>query len=175
MMGALAFALGWLKSGVRLAIAHPCRAACLALLVACAWLWWANGRKADTIADLRAEIAAIEQAQKDAAAKALAAKVEAERFYRMKAERADHEYDKSLAASDAALRSYVATHRLRTDAHCAASGTAPAAENHGAGVPESLPSAAFVAVSDADMQACTVWSRIGVKAVNWAATLGEQP
>lgn len=171
MMAILLTALGWLRGAatgaIKAAMAHPCRAACLALLVASAWLWWANGRKADTIADLRAEITAMKAAQDEAEAKAMAA----EARYKTNAERAEHDHDIALADARAAADRYISGHRVRIPA-CPSGGTAP---RDSAPVPEAVPADTLVAVSDGDVQACTSAVTYAVSAFQWAQTLETQP
>lgn len=62
---------------------------------------------------------------------------------------------------------------MRANRACAPGGTAAAAESAGAAVPTDTPADAFVAVSTADVRACTDAAVYAMAAHQWAASLGE--
>lgn len=98
------------------------------------------------------------QAQKDAAAMALAAKVQQEAAYRAQAERTQSEYETELADASAAADRYIATHRVRAEgAQGASGGTGEGSDRGGAGSaigPGETPELA-VAVKADDVRICT--------------------
>lgn len=160
----------------RLIVRYPWQVAVVALLCISAWLWtgW-NGALADLNActtGREADRKAYADAQKEAAAKALAAKAAAERRYLSLAEKADDDLEQARAdAMDAAER-YIAAHRVRPEsAGGSPGGPAAAPESGVAGIPAGMPPDGFVAVSDADVRACSAATAYAVMAHNWAKGL----
>ena len=118
----------------------------------------------------KAQEAAYVAAQAIATQKAQAALVAAEAHYRSKANEADKSYRAGLADARAAADAYTAAHRVRAASGRAASTTVASAEDHGPGVPASLPADA-VMVSAGDVQACTDAAAYALTAHDWAMTL----
>ena len=91
----------------------------------------------------------------------------------------NHEDD--LACAAAARRNYADQHRItlnrvrpQSDRGEGGQAIAPA-ESGSAGLSEILPADSFVAVSSADLQACTSATTYAVGAFDWAATLPTKP
>lgn len=124
---------------------------------------------------LERDLANVKQAQILAAQKALQVKIQAEQKYRDIAKRAeDHEKEIRHDALDAAER-YIAAHRLRPQAtYGASSGTSPTSEDRGAGVYPDMPPDTLVAVSDADVRACSEWVGFGIAARSYVLEMSNQ-
>ena len=156
---------------------HPWQAACIALLVAAAWLWHgksaANDRADACAAGRAAERASYIAAGKEAERLARAAKAAQEAKYTQLAKDADHAYETDLANARTAADRYIASHRVRAQAVGDSRGTTVASAQGGnPGVPEIMPAVAVV-VSDSDVQACTGAVAYGIAAHDWAASLAE--
>lgn len=112
------------------------------------------------------------QAQKDAAAVALAEKARIEAEHAAQAERAQHDYDEQVDEARDATARYIADHRVRTEgAGGSSSKSTSAASDRGAGVPSSLSTA--VVVDQADVQACGDLYSYAVSAHAWAMGIAE--
>ena len=119
---------------------------------------WLDGLK-DRIASLRGSLAEIQAAQKVAEARAIAAKLEAERKYAEKAKEIDREHQAELAdASDRAAR-YIAANRVQCPSvGSPGSGAVAAADGSGATSSDGPGSTAIVdavAVEAEDIHICT--------------------
>lgn len=140
---------------------YPWQATVIALLCACAWLWTGWNGTEDDLRHCRiareSDRAAYEQAQKDAEAKALAAKEAAEGHYRQIAERADHDHQTELADANARAERYIAANRVRRHGAASPSGGPSATpQDNGAGGgngPGEPPE--LVAVTEDDVRICT--------------------
>ena len=92
--------------------------------------------------------------------------------YAAKARKADHEYAESLEGARAAADRYIASHRVRIQATGGSSGSAIAsAEDHGSGVPETLPE--VVVMDGADVHRGTEWQQFGTACHNMIIGLAE--
>jgi hypothetical protein len=121
---------------------------------------------------LELEIKALIDGQEDAREAQQAVNDAAEKIYTEVAEKIDVEHDHAQDEARSAADRYIADNRLRCPADRGASGrTAPAAPGNGAGVPQSVPAPALVAVSDADVRACTAAATYALKAHEWATAL----
>ena len=119
-----------------------------------------------------ADRAAYAQAQAEAARIAQEALRHTEAVYQAKAQGADHAYQADLADARTAAAAYIA--RMRVKAPGGATGQAPAsATGDGSGLRAGLPSGAFVAVTDTDVQACTESTSYALKLREWALAIGE--
>jgi hypothetical protein len=165
-------ALKWLSGGfsacLDIARRYPWQAVCIALLLACGWLW--RG-KHHAMADLHAAEAQIKAGEQNVATlKAEKARIEREQA--AITERIDHETAPAQKAALAAGDQYAATHRCVQSSAIAAAGGAssgvpgPAAA---AGSAEtSAPVDDMVAVAKPDFDACTLNSADLEKAYEWA-------
>jgi hypothetical protein len=146
-----------------------------ALIAALAWCafttidrnqWRASARKANAVL---VQIPAAQAAALAAAKRAIADK---EQQYRDQAHAADTTHDTHLADTGTAADRYIDTHRVPV---CPASGatgaTASSPQGSGSGLPASVPSAPVVAVSDADVRACTAAATYALDARAWALGL----
>ena len=122
---------------------------------------------------LIAQQSAYKIAQADAQAALQHVHDAAEAEYKTKAEKADHDYQVSLAASSAATTGYIATHRVQQPGAQSTSGAAaPATQGGSTAVPEGVP-AGSVVVSQDDVRACNGATTYGLNAHNWAVGLGQ--
>lgn len=147
-------AFGWIGR-------YPWQFACLALLLACGWLW--HGRST-----ARADLAQHIAAEKAATGAQKAVNAAATQHYQEAANVADTKHDAMVADAFDATARFVAEHRLQpADRTCQA--PAPAAS----GDPEvhiELPKAGVV-VAESDVQNCAAWQAYGVAANSWAQSL----
>jgi len=149
-----------------------------AAIAALGLLWWVydtgyDNARAKGRAELAQTVAAYEAAQAEATRMALAAKQATEARYRNLAERIDREHASIQAAADTATDRYIADNRLRTcPAGGASGGTLAAANDHGAGISAPVPADPVVAVTDADVRACTAAVTYAISAREWALGLG---
>lgn len=128
--------------------------------------WRAAARKSD------ATLAAVRVAEKQATIAAQAAHDAQEQRYKDLANDADKDHAAALADAGTATDSWIAAHRVPVcPAGGAASGSAQGAGGGSASVPASVPADGFVAVSDADVQACAGAVAYGVAAHDWAMGL----
>lgn len=153
--------------------------ASLALLVACALLWfrlWQVERDRDSwrLAH-KAQREATEAVAQAARAKALAAKIEAESQSIRKAERADHDLASLRNQVRAANARYAAAHRLRPEvAGAAPGGPAAATDDHGPEGPDGPGAGAeLVAVSQRDFDILVDNTARLIAAHQWAKSLNE--
>lgn len=110
-------------------------------------------------------------AQAEAARIAQEALRATEARYKRNADHAQDEYAVALAGAKSAALAYASAHRVRFEADQGSPGaTSASAQGGGSGVSASLSSDAFVAVSDADLQACTDASIYAMQAHDWAVT-----
>jgi hypothetical protein len=127
--------------------------------------WKARANRFEAALDLVAEAQITARAAQQAAMDAEQAR------YDELAERTDANARLAqVEAMDAANR-YIERNRVRPPSGSVASTGSAAPQGDGAGVPENLPAHPFVAVSDADVRACTVAATYAVEAHNWAAAL----
>jgi hypothetical protein len=154
---------------------HPWQAACIALLAASLWLY---GGKQDALAErdaarltIKTERAAYAKAQDDARKLALAEKARLEQISKDKAHAADQANTQAQADARALADSYIA--RMRVKAGGSTCPALAAAEDHGAGVPESLPTGS-VMVDDADVRSCSGAVAYALKAHEWVLGIGAE-
>ncbi len=134
------------------------------------------GTKADLVAEKAAHqetIANYKLAQEVATVKAERQRREIEEQYRRNADEAEDLHAAALANAGDAAKRYIERNRLRAQgAQCPASGAAPAASSDGAVVPAPAPAAPeLVAVTEADIRACSAAVTYGDAAHSWAMTL----
>lgn len=170
---------GGLGRIARIAAAYPWQAALIASLIACGWLWTGKRKAQDRADDYRAQIqkerAAYVAAQEQARIRAEMALRAQEARYKEKADNADKAHAKALVDASRAADRYIVANRVRIEAAPSDASQAPArAESGSAGLPAKLPADPFVAVSRADLQACTAAVTYAVAAHNWAQTLPRE-
>ena len=137
---------------------------CIALALLSALLW--RGRD-----NALAELATFKAAQKEATAKAIAARKAEEKRLASHAERIDREHKTELANAMDAADAYIRANRVRCEAGTA-SGTIAATPDRDTGVSEGMP-ATGVLVSEGDVQACSAATAYALKAREWALGLNE--
>ena len=147
-----------------------------AILAAIAIVWLAyragyNARDERADREMSEMLASVEAGQERARAAQIAVNQAAEQRYQELAERTDREYRASQVEAMSAADRYIERNRVRPPSGSVASPASAAPQGDGAGVPENLPAHPFVAVSDADVRACTVAATYAVEAHNWAAAL----
>jgi hypothetical protein len=120
----------------------------------------------------QADRAAYTAAQSIAAERAQHALDATEAAYRSKANEADQSFKLQMADVRGAADRYIAAHRVRGQAVGGSPGGSVASSSGGgASVPDAVPADSNVAISDADLQACTAVTAYGIAAHNWAAGL----
>ena len=115
---------------------------------------------------------ACQTASQAAAAQTKAMRAAERRQYEEQARHADQEHTEALADARAAADAYIRSHRVRPSGY-----QRPAEPISQAGVaaePSPVPSAGFVAVSDADVQACTAATVYAVTAHNYLLEITER-
>jgi hypothetical protein len=123
--------------------------------------------------------AEIERTTRETTAKWKAAIERTEQNYRNLAQEADHHAEQARSDALAAADRYITDHRFvcpRNQSGIDRAAASPASVDPG--VPASVPADSFVAVSDADVRACSAATAYAVAAHDWAAGLGgasEQP
>lgn len=166
----------WLENAlsalVDLTRRYPLQMALIASLCLSGWLW--HGRS-----QARQELAALQEAQRQAAGAQKRVNDVAQQHYTEKAHEAD---DSHVAVRDdarAATDRYIADHRVRAeDRACQTPAPAP---SDGTAVPSSVPSG--VVVGEADVRTCGDLYAYAVSAHDWAQSLklpenllpGERP
>jgi hypothetical protein len=193
----LAAAFGFVWRGMKALLGfvtkHPWPALSIVLALACAvqWRGWSHTKAELTTArgalttahtDLKscrdgrtADRAAYVEAQKEAAAKALAAKTAAETRSHQFGQRINTDAKDHAALARADTDSFAAAHRLsqseRTSA-VAGAGSGPASAAHGdaPGLSPNLP-ADSVILAGSDLRACGQWVAYGLSARAWALGL----
>lgn len=172
--------LAWLKANLWRALAGALALWCAALLIEIHGLPVLGGGIKAGLAACRADLAALQRAQAEAQQAQAAVNAAEERRSAANARRSDTDHDIDLARALAAGSAYAGSHRcpaggLRPEGDRSAASQAPAAAAGGsAGLPATLPSDPFVAVSRADLQACTAAVTYAVAAHNWAQTLPRE-
>jgi hypothetical protein len=141
---------------------YPWQTACIALLLASAWLWhgWdkADARLKSCEIGRVADRKAYTDAQATALVKAKAAKAATEKKYSDLAERTDADAQKAHDSAMAAAERYIAAHRLPAHPASQAGGPATPAEDHGAQGGDGSGAAPVVdeiGVSADDIRICT--------------------
>lgn len=140
---------------------------CLCAVLALWGAWERSGRL--KALDQRNECRAASQT---AAAQTKTMREQERRQYEEKARHADQEHNEALADARAAADAYIRSHRVRPSGY-----QRPAEPISQAGVaaePSPVPSAGFVAVSDADVQACTAATVYAVTAHNYLLEITER-
>lgn len=172
--------LAWLKTNLWRALAGALALWCAALLIEMHGLPVLGGGIRAGLAACRADLAAIQRAQAEAQQAQAAVNAAEERRSAANARRSETDHDIDLARALAAGSAYAGSHRcpaggLRPEGDRSAASQAPAAAAGGsAGLPAKLPADPFVAVSRADVQACTAAVTYAVAAHNWAQTLPRE-
>lgn len=179
-LGFLFSALGAVRKALSalwaLAVKYPALAAmCLALAFS-AYLWrgWnhADAHTAAQVAGRAADRAAYTEAQVEAARLALAAKAATEARYKAHAQEIQDAYETKLASVSDAARAFIDRNRVRVASVAgSSSGSASATGDRNPGVSESLPTGGLVAVSDADVLACSDATAYAIAARDWALGL----
>jgi hypothetical protein len=114
----------------------------------------------------------VKAAQEVALERALEAKHRAETKYMTLANRIDLDAQNARTGAMADAERFIVANRVRCQAvGGSGSGTVAASGDRDPSVPESLPAGPFVAVSEADVRACTGAASYAVSAHNWAAGL----
>lgn len=133
---------------------------------------WLDGLK-DRIASLRGSLAEIQAAQKVAEARAIAAKLEAERKYAEKAKEIDREHQAELADASARAERFIAARRVQCPSNGSqGSGAVAPAEDSSAGFPQGASSPPeLVGVEPDDIRICSENTVKAVKAHQWAKGL----
>lgn len=119
-----------------------------------------------------ADKAAYTQAQAEATRLAKAALDRAEARYQEKARAADKKTALAVAAADAATADYARRMRVKAPS-CAASAAPSTASHYGSRLSEVMSPDTYVAVSDADLQACAVNTAKLLQARKWALSLDK--
>lgn len=164
LTGAFSALLGWIGR-------YPWQAACLALLLASAWLWrgW-NGERAGRLADNLAADAAMKSVMDASEANAAAAQAQVKAVEAKSAELAkdaDHAHELALQNARTATDRFIAANRVRPGQGGSCPAPAPA-EGNDPGVPPEVPSDPLVFVREPDLQALVEWATVGVEAHNHA-------
>lgn len=125
---------------------------------------------------LQADLDKVKAAQVVALEKAVAAVKKVEQNYRTLAEKTDAKLEKARTDAMLDAERYIAAHRLHPQAVGGSpGGSSAAAEGGNPEVVGEVPEDALVAVSVADVRACTVNSTDLMNAHDWAVGLNEQP
>lgn len=164
---------GWLKNAASALLGlirtYPLQAALIAALCLSGWLWWGK-RHAEAQRDTWHRAYDLRVAAEKAAAqaqKALNAKVQ--QTYEEQADASQERYDASRDRVRDAADRYIADRRLPEQ--CTPGGGDPASGAGDPAVPAGVPASGYVAVSDADVRACSDATRYAVEAHNYAAGL----
>jgi hypothetical protein len=120
----------------------------------------------------KADRAAYVAAQSEATLTAQRALEATEARYQEKANAADEKTALAVSAARAATADYAGRMRVKAPS-CASSAAVAASQSDGARVPETVPADTFVAVSDADLQACGVNTATLLQAREWALSITE--
>ena len=147
---------------------YPWQSACIALLALSAGLWRGNVSKERLIVYMKAERVKILDAQDQARAAQLAVNKAAEDKSRQIAKDSDNAHAIELADARTAADRYIAANRVRPDGAYRPGPAIATAQGDNPGVPDGLPAAGFVVVSDSDVQACTAATSYAVAAHNQA-------
>lgn len=122
-------------------------------------------------AQLAAYVSDVEQAQTEARARQITVNQAAQERYDQLAERIDNEHEATRIAVADATAAFIRNNRVRPDVGSVASGTSAATSGDSAAVPEGLPANPLVAVSDLDVQRCSIATEYAVRAHEWALGL----
>jgi len=162
-----ALATLWRILGIRGAIA-------VALGLALAFTAWRADVLQGRLERARDQIAAMEVAQEAARAAQQAVNDAAATRYQELAERADDDTLQAQAtALDAATR-YIRDNRVQPCGTSLPTETTASAPDSDPGIPASLPADSFVAVSPADVRACTAATTYAIEAHRWANSLNSE-
>ena len=133
-----------------------------------------NARDERADREMSEMLASVEAGQERARAAQQAAMDAEQARYDELAERTDANAEiAQVAAMDAANR-YIERNRVRPSDRSVASDTSAAPQGDGSGVPAPVPTDPFVAVTDADVRACTVATTYAVEAFLWANRLADE-
>jgi len=158
---------------------YPLHAACIALVLACVWLWSgknaANDRAERYQAQIQSERALYTAAQEEAKARAIAAIEAKEAEYKDKANAADLSHAKALADAAGRTERYIAANRVRAETvGGASSGTIASAQGDNPGGSVGSGESPFmVAVTPDDVRICTVNTERLIAAKAWADSLSK--
>ena len=150
-----------------------------AILAAIVIVWLAyragyNARDERADREMSEMLASVEAGQERARAAQQAAMDAEQARYDELAERTDANAEiAQVAAMDAANR-YIERNRVRPSDRSVASDTSAAPQGDGSGVPAPVPADPFVAVTDADVRACTIATTYAVEAFLWANRLADE-
>ena len=147
---------------------YPWQSALIVALLALAWTWHGKSR---AIGQRDAALAKVEQiihASDQARAAQIAVNKAAEDKSRQIAKDSDYAHAIELADARTAADRYIAANRVRPNGAYRPGPTSAPAQGDNPGVPDGLPAAGFVVVSDSDVQACTVATSYAVAAHNQA-------
>jgi hypothetical protein len=172
----LSLLLGRLKSGVGAAfswvVASSAHILAAALVVALGWGAWQHHDYTKTEKILASTKAGYVAAQKDAAAKQLAANLAVEAGYRKKAEGSDHEHQIALDDAQRAADAYIASHRMQP-APARGAGQALASTQSGSAAVPPVASTDTIVVTGADIHTCTADYEYALAAHDWATELSK--
>lgn len=158
---------------------YPLETVIMALCAALAWTWHGKQTAQHNLATCQAARKADRQAYVDAeaeaSAKAIAALQAQEAHYQTKAKEADNAYSLDLAAAHTAAGRYAAGHRVPASAVNRSPGPAnAAAPDSSASVSSGATAQDFVAISDADFNACTGAVIYAQASYEWAQGLNDR-
>lgn len=129
----------------------------------------AQGNLAECKAGRKADRQSYTDAQAEAKRKAEAARLAEEARYRRQAEEADNAHEAQLADARDDAERYIAANRVRPEAAGRSPGGPGTGPESGAPrVPEGLPPDGLVAVTEADVRACTAATIYAFNAHRWA-------
>ena len=150
---------------------YPWQCAMIAALCLAGWQWRgkneALAERDVAIAGRASDRAAYVTAQKEAAAKAIAAKIATEARWRAQSKEADLAHATALESARSAVDRYANANRVRQDVGGSCSGPVAATETGGPGVPPEMPEdTGMVGLSRTDLQDLADWVAFGVSAHN---------
>jgi hypothetical protein len=135
-------------------------------------LFWEHEGEIAKIDRLEGEIKALVDGQAEAERLQKALNDAKEQTYTDIAERIDDAQDNAQGAALSAADAFIAANRVRPEAdRCPPGQAGGPAQGEGAGVSATVPASPVVAVSDADVRACSAVAAYAVGAHNWAVEL----
>ena len=133
-----------------------------------------NARDERADREMSEMLAQVSDAQERARAAQQAAMDAEQARYDELAERTDADARLAQVEAMSAADRYIERNRVRPSDRSVASDTSAAPQGDGSGVPAPVPADPFVAVTDADVRACTVATTYAVEAFLWANRLADE-